>query len=63
MQRMRETMVSDARCRCKVQMHVQVTELDVPVPLLGHFFRHLLSRYLPTPSFDLCRIFDFFPSL
>jgi hypothetical protein len=22
------------------QMHVHVTEMDPPVPLLGHFFRH-----------------------
>jgi len=63
MQRLRETMVLDARCRCKVQMHVHATELDPPVPLVGHFFRHLLSRCLPTPSLFLCRIFGFFPSL
>ncbi|AZM76420.1 hypothetical protein D1J63_16660 [Streptomyces sp. KPB2] len=23
------------------QMHVQVTEMDLPVPLVGQFFRHL----------------------
>jgi hypothetical protein len=45
------------------QMHVHVTEIDLPVPLLGHFFRHLLSRCLPTPSSFLRRIFGFFASL
>ncbi|AWT44644.1 hypothetical protein DMT42_21680 [Streptomyces actuosus] len=31
------------------QMHVHVTELDPPVPLLGHFFRHLLVQVPPSP--------------
>ncbi|TWV52007.1 hypothetical protein FRZ03_11585 [Streptomyces misionensis] len=27
------------------QMHVHVTEMDKPVPLLGHFFCHLRDRH------------------
>jgi hypothetical protein len=30
------------------QMHVHVTEMDLPVPLLGQFFRHLLAFSLPS---------------
>ncbi|MYS55966.1 hypothetical protein GTW46_38960 [Streptomyces sp. SID6013] len=41
------------------QMHVQVTEMDLPVPLVGQFFRHLRLLFI---SFDgrirptVCRI-------
>ncbi|QIP71809.1 hypothetical protein EZV63_19775 [Streptomyces sp. VN1] len=27
------------------QMHVHVTEMDLPVPLVGQFFRHLHPRF------------------
>src|SRR5213592_2011075 len=57
MQRLRGTMVSDERCRCKVQMHVQLTELDPPVPLVGHFFRHLLSLSLSLPPLFLSQVY------
>ncbi|OQD52939.1 hypothetical protein BM536_033350 [Streptomyces phaeoluteigriseus] len=37
-------MARDHGFRCEGQMqgqmHVHVTEMDPPVPLLGHFFRH-----------------------
>jgi hypothetical protein len=52
------------------QMHVHVTEIDLPVPLVGHFFRHLLAvheQFLafssPFPPVALCVSFGFFPSL
>jgi hypothetical protein len=45
------------------QMHVHVTELDPPVPLVGHFFRHLGTPGLPSASSFLWEIFGFFPSL
>jgi hypothetical protein len=35
------------------QMHVHVTEMDLPVPLLGHFFRHLLAVQGHFPCFLL----------
>jgi hypothetical protein len=28
------------------QMHVQVTEMDLPVPLVGQFFRHLRLLFM-----------------
>ncbi|MYR58120.1 hypothetical protein GTY54_18405 [Streptomyces sp. SID625] len=36
------------------QMHVHVTELGPPVPLTGHFFRHLLDRRSPSSRLSLC---------
>ncbi len=45
------------------QMHVHVTELDVPVPLLGHFFRQLHPLSLPLDYSSLLSIFGFFPYL
>ncbi|TKT06233.1 hypothetical protein E4U92_28350 [Streptomyces galbus] len=52
------------------QMHVHVTEIDLPVPLLGHFFRHLLADRRPEvvrsclfPCAPPCVCFGFFPSL
>jgi hypothetical protein len=29
------------------QMHVHVTEMDLPVPLVGQFFRHLRLPFTP----------------
>jgi hypothetical protein len=30
------------------QMHVHVTEMDLPVPLVGQFFRHLRLLFMST---------------
>ncbi|POX55712.1 hypothetical protein C3489_08980 [Streptomyces sp. Ru71] len=51
------------------QMHVHVTEMDAPVPLVGHFFCHVLwqlpslgytlmarSRARAVPLFSVCVI-------
>ncbi|MZE49390.1 hypothetical protein GTY49_42080 [Streptomyces sp. SID5477] len=42
------------------QMHVHVTEMDLPVPLVGQFFRHLRpffmsldGRFRPTACMSL----------
>ncbi|KAB1142213.1 hypothetical protein F7R91_30145 [Streptomyces luteolifulvus] len=34
------------------QMHVHATELDPPVPLVGHFFRHIRGLRSPLPPRD-----------
>ncbi|TRO61730.1 hypothetical protein E4K73_25845 [Streptomyces sp. IB201691-2A2] len=43
-------MARDHRSECvrqmQGQMHVHVPELDLPIPLLGHFFRDLLAAFL-----------------
>ncbi|OQR64707.1 hypothetical protein B6E66_07005 [Streptomyces maremycinicus] len=39
--------------RMQGQMHVHVTEMDPPVPLLGHFFRQLLAHQGHFPCFPL----------
>ncbi|EOY48478.1 hypothetical protein SLI_3765 [Streptomyces lividans 1326] len=50
------------------QMHVHVTEMDLPVPLVGQFFRHLRlpfisrdGRFWPTACMILCISFGSIP--
>ncbi len=50
------------------QMHVHVTEMDLPVPLVGQFFRHLRLPFISrdgwfwlTACMILCISFGSFP--